>query len=186
MNPETQTPTRRVVGPILAAAFVALAFASVMTVSPAAAHYCRGDVKSDCGGCSSGNHDHAWSNPYGSCYSSCLDPLGLTCQPGTPTTVTVYVKKLVSGVTINGLAACDGESQFNYYDGAWINVANQQGRSYSTKSTSGLNSAVSFYQLSGTSCIKLQPRNNLVPAGTNYILLEAVSGEGTASFYSFQ
>ncbi|MES2155595.1 MAG: hypothetical protein V4510_10710 [bacterium] len=164
----------------VAALMTLVGFAAIVTFAPQAnAHNCSGTWESDCGGCSSGTHSHSWTLLVpGGCSSWCSDPSA--CDPGTGSGFGVTMKKLGS-VTLNQLAACNENSSFNYYDGGWFAVNNQAGRNYKLSSTPALTSSVSFYQLGSTgTCTKLQSDGFRVPQGTNYILLSADSGEGTA------
>lgn len=187
-NPKQRRAAASMAALLTMAAFGALA--ASLLAAPAGAHPCSGTFRADCGGCSSGVHSHSWFLPVpGGCTSYCSDPNG--CDPGTATKLTASLRNL-SGDVSDGpglsrqLSPCDPDGTFNYVDGGWFAVAHQGGRSYSTFTTGTLVASASFYSASGSGCDLLTVTTpGKVPDGTDYVLLDAGRGEGTATFLSF-
>jgi hypothetical protein len=178
-----QTPVRPK-ALMIASMFAMTALTGLATLTtfaaPVAAHDCYSMLPGGCGECVSGTHTHDWAGGR-YCNSSC--PSSGSCDPGTgqPITYSVHIKKLANYSLARNLAACNAASSVNYTDGGWISFAGESGRTYQTSSSSGLQSGASFYRLSGGNCVQLDSNGYQVPQGTNYVLLEAIAGEGDAT-----
>jgi hypothetical protein len=179
--------TSRLGGPLIAAMMLLTGMASLVAVSgPASAHSCSGTTEADCGGCSTGDHSHSWSQPTsGSCSSSCYvtNPLcyldgGLGTYPG------IHIRRLGD--------LCDGNSRLNYMDGTAYNLDGFGGRSLtmSTAGSSAFRANLAYYHFDGVNCRLLgQAETNgaysygTVPRDANVLYVESNNAD-TASWFS--